>query len=94
MFLNVVVRTVRRRLPTNCKYAEGSFTKRNANSFCVGRTLTARYLVTERNSNGLFVCSVATVRWLNNQIVVVCTLQEFLSCYTYKNSTKTGFRMQ
>ena len=44
MFPNVVVRTVRRRLPTNCKYAEGSFTKQNANSLCVGRTLTARYL--------------------------------------------------
>ena len=52
-FPYVVVRTVCRRLlcmykkvrrsPTNCQFAEASFTRRNANCLCVGRTLTARY---------------------------------------------------
>ena len=42
-----------RRSPTNCQYAEGSFTKRN---------------VTERNSKGLVVSSATTVRKFNCSI--------------------------
>ena len=30
------------RMSTNCPYAEGSFTERNANGLCVGSTLTIR----------------------------------------------------
>ena len=68
-FPYVVVREVRRRFlckhkifrhsPTRCQYAEGSFTKRNANDLCVTRTLlNAIRTVCSSAIRQRFVCSV------------------------------------
>ena len=60
--MNVVVPTVRPRfvvyahvflrMPTNCPYANGSFTVRNAYFFCVNSTLTDR----QGTKSERFVC--------------------------------------